>query len=118
MYAPLPYQRRFAFGVQPALAVLAAVGLVEVNAFFLAQHVGPLRRRLFNYAAAVAGISTSLLVYLSLLSSAVLNAPADVYVWSRAEAEAGQWLGSHSTAEDVVLASTEFANPLAGVIDG
>src|SRR5207248_9214508 len=31
MYAPVPYQRRFAFGVQPGLAVLAAVGLVELN---------------------------------------------------------------------------------------
>jgi len=35
-----------------------------------------------------------------------------------AEAAAASWLGDHSTAADVVLASTEFANPLAGVIDG
>jgi hypothetical protein len=118
MYVPLPYQRRFAFGAQPGLAVLAAVGLIEVNAWLRAHRVGPLRRRLVNYAAALAAISTSLLVYLSLLSSAVLNAPADVYVWSRAEATAGAWLGDHSTGQDVVLGSTEFANPLGGVIDG
>ena len=30
MYAPVAYQRRFAFGVQPALAVLAGIGLVEI----------------------------------------------------------------------------------------
>src|SRR5712692_11038799 len=31
MYAPVAYQRRFALGVQPALAVLAGVGVVELN---------------------------------------------------------------------------------------
>jgi hypothetical protein len=39
-------------------------------------------------------------------------------VWTRAEANAAAWLGQHSSAGDVVLASTEFANPLAGSIDG
>ena len=46
------------------------------------------------------------------------NHPAAVYLWSRAEASAATWLGDHSTAQDVVLASTEFANPMVGVIDG
>jgi hypothetical protein len=41
-----------------------------------------------------------------------------VYLWTRSEAAAGDWLGSHSTAQDVVMASTGFANPLVGVIDG
>jgi hypothetical protein len=41
-----------------------------------------------------------------------------VYLWSRPEAAAAAWLGEHSTADDVVLASTAFANPLIGVIDG
>ena len=40
MYVPVPYQRRFAFGVQPALAVLAAVGLLEMNVWLRAHHVG------------------------------------------------------------------------------
>jgi hypothetical protein len=71
-----------------------------------------------NYTAALAAFSTSVLVYLSLMSSAVLNKPADVYVWTRAEADAGAWLADHSSAQDVVLASTDFANPLAGEIDG
>ncbi len=46
------------------------------------------------------------------------NKPAEVYLWSRPEASAASWLAEHSGASDVVLASTEFANPLAGVIDG
>jgi hypothetical protein len=118
MYAPVPYQRRFAFGVQPGLAILAAIGLFEMNFKLRAHHVARVWRRLINYAAVVAGISTSLLVYVSLVESAMLNRPADVYLWSRPEAAAAAWLGDHSTAQDVVLASTEFANPLVGAIDG
>ena len=118
MYAPVPYQRRFAFGVQPALAVLAAVGLFEMNARLRAHRVRLAWRRLINYGAAVAGISTSLLVYVSLVASAIDNHPAEVYLWSRPEADAAHWLGEHSTVQDIVLASTEFANPLAGLIDG
>jgi hypothetical protein len=118
MYVPVPYQRRFAFGVQPALAVLAAVGLLEMNVWLRAHHVRRLWRRLINYAAVIAGSATSLLVYVSLVASAMLNSPSEVYLWSRPEAAAAAWLGDHSTAQDVVLASTEFANPLAGAIDG
>jgi hypothetical protein len=118
MYAPVPYQRRLGFGVQPALAVLAAVGLVDLNGWLRAHRVGSVRRRLVNYSLAIAATSTSLLVYASLLGSAVHNQPAEVYLWTLSEADAGEWLGSHSTTQDVVLASTAFANPLVGVIDG
>lgn len=118
MYLPVPYQRRFALGVQPGLAVLAAVGIVEANAWMRARRVGAAKRRLFNYVVVVAATSTSLLVYLSVLASAVTNKPAEVYLWSRPEAAAAEWLGQHSTARDVVLASTQFANPLVGAIDG
>jgi hypothetical protein len=118
MYAPVPYQRRFAFGVQPALSVLAAVGLLELNAWMVARRVARWRMRAVNYSVVVAGLSTSVLVYLALLASAMTNKPAEVYLWSHPEATAATWLSSHSTASDVVLASTEFANPLAGVIDG
>jgi len=114
MYAPVPYQRRFAFGVQPALAVLAAIGLLHLNA----RIHGRWRRRLLNYAVIAAALSTTLLVYFALIASALTNKPAEVYLWSRPEAAAAQWLGSHSTESDVVMASTDFANPIAGVIDG
>jgi hypothetical protein len=114
MYAPVPYQRRFAFGVQPALAVLAAVGLLNVNA----RMQRGWRLRAFNYVAILMGLSTSVLVYVALLASAINNKPAEVYLWSRSEAAAATWLGAHSNASDVVLAATDFANPMAGVIDG
>jgi hypothetical protein len=118
MYVPVAYQRRFAFGVQPALAVCAAVGLLHLNAWLRALSVGGLGRRVVNYGIALAAISTSLLVYVALLSSAMVNKPAEVYLWSRAEANAAVWLGAHTGADDVVLASTDFANPMVSVIDG
>ncbi|HEV7666148.1 MAG TPA: hypothetical protein VGQ62_21625 [Chloroflexota bacterium] len=118
MYAPVVYQRRFGFGVQPALAVLAAVGLIELNATLRRSSAHWLWRRAVNYAIALAAMSTSLLVYVSLLVSALTNQPIEAYAWSRAEAEAGLWLGTHSSASDIVLASTPFANSLVGVFDG
>ena len=118
MYVPVPYQRRFAFGVQPALAVLAGVGLVELSTWIRVHRIGGVRKRLINYGVFLAAVSTSLLVYVSLLAGALLNHPAEVYLWSRPEVAAATWLGHNSTATDVVLASTEYANPLAGAIDG
>jgi hypothetical protein len=115
MYAPVPYQRRFAFGVQPGLAVLAAVGIVHLN--WRLRHRS-MSRRVTNYLLVVAGVATWLLVYVSLIASAATNQPAEVYLWSRPEAAAAAWLGDHSTAQDVVLASTPFANALVGAIDG
>ncbi|MDQ3810132.1 MAG: hypothetical protein M3336_07570 [Chloroflexota bacterium] len=110
LYAPVPYQRRFGFGLQPMLAVLAAVGLWQVSA--------RLHSRAFNYAVVGAALATPMLVYMALLASAASNSPSEVYLWSRAEARAARWLSERTTADDVVLAATEFANPLAGAIDG
>lgn len=118
MYLPVPYQRRLALGLQPALAVLAAAGLLAANAWMHAQAWGPLRRRLANYTATLAVALTPVLVYAALIGSAASNQPAEVYVWSRAEADAARWLGARSGASDVVLAETRFANPLPGLIDG
>src|SRR2546425_6166499 len=67
----------------------------------------------------VTGVQTCALpIYLGVLASAASNKPAEVYLWSKPEAAAAEWLGQHSSAADVVLATTEFANPLAGTIDG
>jgi hypothetical protein len=71
-----------------------------------------------NYAFVVAALSTSALVYVALIASAATNKPAEVYLWTRAEARAAEWLASRTDAEDVVLASTPFANPLVGAFDG
>jgi hypothetical protein len=118
MYAPVPYQRRFAFGAQPALAVLSAAGLLHLNTWMVARRIARWRVRLVHYSVIVAAVSTSLLVYFALVASSITNKPAEVYLWTQDEAAAAEWLGTHSDASDVVLASTDFANPLAGDIDG
>jgi hypothetical protein len=118
LYAPVPYQRRFGFGVQPALSVLAALGLLRATDWMADRSWPRLGRRLANYGFVVAALSTSVLVYVSLIASAATNKPAEVYLWTRPEAAAADWLARHTTAADVVLASTPFANPLVGVFDG
>jgi hypothetical protein len=118
LYVPVPYQRRFAFGVQPALAVLGAVGLLAINRQMRKRGWGPIRRRAVNYTVALAALMTFILAYASLLASAARNAPVPVYLWSRAESEAAQWLAAHSGPDEIVLAATDFANPLVGVFDG
>jgi hypothetical protein len=118
MYAPVPYQRRLAFGLQPGLALLAAVGLLHLNGRLARTSVGCVRRRLVNDSLALLAVGTSMLVYVALLASAATNRPAQVYGWTRAEAAAGDWLAEHSTTQDVVLSSMEFGNRLAGTIDG
>jgi hypothetical protein len=110
MYVPVPFQRRFGFGVPPGLAVLAALGVTWLCARCSSRWV--------RYAVVVITIGTSVLVYVSLIASAVRNDPAQVYLWSHAEADAGAWLGAHASSADVVLASSDYANALVGVIDG
>jgi hypothetical protein len=118
LYLPVPYQRRFAFGVQPALAVLGAVGLLAINRWMRERAWGPVRRRAVNYTVALAALMTVVLAYASLLASAARNAPVPVYLWSKSEAQAARWLGQHDGPNDVVLAATAFANPLVGLIHG
>jgi hypothetical protein len=118
LYLPVPYQRRFAFGAQPALAVLGAVGLLAINRWMRERAWGPVRRRAMNYTVALAALMTVVLAYASLLASAARNAPVPVYLWSKSEAQAARWLGEHDGPNDVVLAATAFANPLVGVIHG
>lgn len=117
-YVPVPYQRRFAFGVQPGLAVLGAAGLLW-GFQWLRQHGWPARRRtLLGAAIAVATLFTPLLVFASLLVSAAGNQPIEVYLWTRAERQAAEWLAQRTTANDVALAHTLHANVLVGYFDG
>ena len=68
MYAPVPYQRRFAFGVQPALAVLCGGGIARLQCLAAAAHALARCARIVNYGVVVAAASTSVLVYVSLLA--------------------------------------------------
>jgi hypothetical protein len=97
MPAPAPWSLPIDFGLVLLAAPLAWTTL---------RAWAPERRRLV------------LLVYVSLIASAASNKPAEVYLWTRPEAQAADWLARHTSADDVVLASTPFANPLVGVFDG
>ncbi len=117
MYAPVSYQRRFGLGVQPGLAVLAAVGLHTFTTRMRTRGWGSVPRRLAHYGLLLSAAGTTVFIYVSLIASAAVNAPIDLYPWSRAEADAGRWLALHTGPDDVVLTSTPFANPLVGVVD-
>jgi hypothetical protein len=115
MYFPVVFQRRLGFGLQPALAVLAAIALVSVQPRLRRLWLGS---RPFNYALALLSLGTSILVFVALLASAATNRPSQVYAWSRAEQTAAEWLAARSTPSDVVLSSIESGNSLIGAISG
>ena len=115
-YVPVPYQRRFGFWLQPALAVLAAAGIAWLQA--RAGPPGALRRRALNAALLALALNTTALVYGALLFGAATNRPSEVYLWTRDEQVAAEWLATASGPDDVVLAATESGNVLAGWISG
>jgi hypothetical protein len=115
MYAPVQFQRRLGFGLQPGLSVAAAVALMAAQRWATR---GPLGTRPVNYALALLAIPTPMLVFVSLVTSAAFNKPTAVYLWTRNEQAAAEWLAAHSTREDVVLSSIETGNGLVGWIPG
>src|SRR5581483_7751956 len=115
MYAPVLFQRRLGFGLQPALSAVAAVALIAMQGWLRRQRIAP---RPVNYALALLAVPTSVLVFAALLESAATNAPTNVYLWSRGEQAAADWLAAHSGADDVVLSSIETGNGLVGWIPG
>jgi hypothetical protein len=113
LYAPVPFQRRLAFGLQPALAVLAAAGL--------AWWAGRLRqraRRRLQLAVVVLALPTALFLYVGVVYSALANTPLTVYVASREEWRAGEWLAARMAPEEVVLGVEESGFWLAALIPG
>lgn len=127
MYVPVPYQRRFTFGLQPALAVLAALGWPAWQAWILRvtrrwkPAVGPpstLARRLAVYPLLLFGFADVLLAYAGVSLSAATNSPLPIYSIDRGSYAVGEWLGEHSTSEDVVLASFATGNVFGGMLPG
>ncbi len=115
MYLPVLFQRRLGFGLQPALAVAAAVALVALQDRMRSTRLGT---RPANYVLTLLALNTSVLVYVSLLASAASNHPSPVYLWTAQEQEAADWLAQHSASRDVVLSSIEAGNALVGTIPG
>jgi hypothetical protein len=125
MYLPVSFQRRFGFGLQPAVAVLAAMGLVHVERLLARRRpVGarprlPLLRMGFRTLVLTGVFSGTMLGYVLLLMAAGGGGPLGETIFEPAgNARAAEWLATHSGAGDVVLSSVETGNYLAGKIPG
>ena len=108
MYVPVPYQRRLSFGIQPALAVLAANGLMAMCA--------RLRPRLavgFRLLVVAAAASGTVLVLVGVVASGFLNQPLPVYRSTTDLDAAAAWLDAHASSGDVILADWDASNYLA-----
>jgi len=99
--------------VQPALAVLAATGLA-----WWAGRLGPRGRRRLGLAAVALALPTALFLYVGVVYSAVANTPLTVYVATREEWQAGEWLAAHMTPDEVVLGVEQSGSWLAALVPG
>jgi hypothetical protein len=113
LYAPVPFQRRLAFGVQPVLAVLAAAALAA-----WAVRLGARGRRRLGLTLAALGLPTAIFLYGGVVASALANTPLTVYVASRAEWAAGEWLAARMMPDEVVLATEKSGFWLAALVPG
>jgi hypothetical protein len=108
MYVPVPYQRRLAFGIQPAIAVLAANALVA-----LCERLTQRRAAIVRLVTVGAAASSTALVLVSVIASAFTNAPLAVYRSTPDLDAAATWLDLQATPEDVILADWDASNYLA-----
>jgi hypothetical protein len=127
MYAPVPYQRRFAVGLFAALAVLAALGwpLVQQGALSLANrwNTGARQRRhavrrLTVYPLIIFGFTSTAFVFLGITASAMANSPVPIYFVDRDSHQLGKWLAARTGPDDVVAAAYETGNVLSGMLPG
>lgn len=123
MYLPVSYQRRFAFGLHPFLALAAAPGLERAWGWIRRQRRLPLAldRLLLSVTTPQLLFAPTAALYASLLLSA--TAPQDPLAphslfRPQALVQAGAWLAEVSGPEDVVLGTMETGNYLGGVIPG
>jgi len=113
LYAPVPFQRRLAYGLQPGLAVLAAASLA-----WWYGRLGPRGRRRLAAGMLALALPTAAFLYAGMVLSAATNAPVEVYVASRPEWEAGEWLATRMAPDEVVLATEDSGFWLAALIPG
>lgn len=123
MYLPVGVQRRFAFGLQPMLGVIAAVACQQLERRPLADSdMSPsLRRRVLRVGLASIVVASTAGLYALLLST--VTSPSE-RAWRggafqpRSVVEAGRWLATSMEPDAVVLADTRTGNYLAGIIPG
>lgn len=127
MYLPVPYQRRFAFGLQPALAALAALGWPYVRPG-LTRALGRIRvperrragvaRRLAHYPLILLAFVTPLSAFLVIVAAAATNAPLTLYLLDRDSYAVGEQIAAHLGPDEVVAGSFNTGNILAGIVPG
>ena len=119
MYLPVSFQRRFGFGLQPALAVLAALGMGWLDSLVLARIALVRWRPLLMAVVSTLAVSGAALGYtLVVMASLGIGGLGQAVFEPAPNVEAASWLADHSTPEDVVLASVDTGNFLAGQIPG
>ncbi len=127
IYIPVPYQRRFAVGLVPTLAVFSVIGwpLVQRGALALAERWGtpPARRphvvrRLTVFPLILFGFTSTLFVSLGIMVSAMNNAPIPLYFVDRATFQLGELLAARTGPDDVVLTAYASGNVYAGLLPG
>ena len=127
IYLPVPYQRRFALGAQPALAAFAAIGwplALAGIASLLARLGAPApsanatARRVLGYSLVPLGGTTVLAAYFIVVSSAVSNQPLPFYVVDRDTYAVGRWIAEHSGSDDITLGSLETGSAFGSLVPG
>jgi len=124
MYLPLAYQHRLAFGLQPAMAVLAAVGWPTAHDALRRFSTRWLRaRRSLATAAAnvsliVPALSLPLTVYGALAISAATNRPIHLYGIDRNTYAVGEWLAANTGPDDVTIGAVTTGDVLSGILPG
>jgi hypothetical protein len=115
MYAPVPFQRRLAFGLAPLLGIVVGAALADWS-----HSRGPAVRlhRLARAGVIAAALGSSIFVYAGFVASAVGNAPIPVYRASSDLRDVRDWLAANTTTDDISLASWDVANYLASGLPG
>ncbi|MGQ9677021.1 MAG: hypothetical protein ACUVX1_15275 [Chloroflexota bacterium] len=130
MYAPVGYQRRFAFGLQPMLGIVGAGALESTWNWVRQRGRLPLRadRFLLTLSLLMALACGPLLLYVVVMRGAISptihaatgspqGLPAGTYQ-PIAVRDAALWLATVMGPDDVVLAETQTGNYLAGMVPG
>ncbi|MBM2810522.1 MAG: putative rane protein [Chloroflexi bacterium] len=114
MYAPVPFQRRLAFGVAPLLGIVAGAAIGQ----FISVGGAARLPRLGGTLAAALTLGSPGIVYAGMLVSSARNEPLPVYRASSDLSETRRWLATSSAPTDVVLGSWDVMNYLAGAVPG
>ena len=106
VYLPLALQRRLINGLHLPLCLLAALGL---RRWLDSSSLKAGYRRLITNAVVTAGALGTILVWtfplLGFLSPPTESATTALFFWRGEEIAALNWLGQHTTADEVILAS-------------